>query len=82
MDKAATHGHAPHVLVSVFARGLLRRVVTRAYFPDEERANGADPVLAQLDPRARATLVASRTDDGYVFDIHLQGDEETVFFEP
>jgi protocatechuate 3,4-dioxygenase alpha subunit len=72
--------HAPHILVSVFARGLLRRVVTRVYFPDE--ANGADPVFAQLDPRAQATLVASRADDGYVFDIRLQGGEETVFFEP
>ena len=71
---------APHVDVSVFARGLLNRVVTRIYFPDEE-ANGNDPVLASLaDSGARVTLVAERIDDGYRFDIRLQGDRETVFF--
>jgi protocatechuate 3,4-dioxygenase alpha subunit len=80
--------HAPHLAVSIFARGLLKRVVTRIYFPDEEAANRADPVLARVaDPRARATLVAKRAPDGYRFDIRLQGapDEgeavETVFFE-
>lgn len=75
--------HAPHVLVSVFARGLLKRVVTRIYFPDEEKANATDPVLALLvDPRRRATLVAARAEGGYIFDIRLQGEGETVFFEP
>ena len=73
---------APHVDVSVFARGLLKRVVTRIYFPDEDVANAADPVLLGIaDPLARATLVASRTADGYGFDVCLQGDSETVFFE-
>ncbi|HEY2960061.1 MAG TPA: protocatechuate 3,4-dioxygenase subunit alpha [Actinomycetota bacterium] len=72
---------APHVDLSVFARGLLDRVVTRVYFPDEERANAADPVLAGIaDPAARATLLATATDDGYRFDVRLQGDRETVFF--
>jgi protocatechuate 3,4-dioxygenase, alpha subunit len=72
---------APHVDLSVFARGLLDRVVTRVYFPDEERANAADPVLARIaDPAARATLLATATDDGYRFDVRLQGDRETVFF--
>jgi protocatechuate 3,4-dioxygenase alpha subunit len=72
---------APHVDLSVFARGLLDRVVTRVYFPDEEQANAADPVLARIaDPAARATLVAAATDDGYRFDVRLQGDRETVFF--
>ena len=72
---------APHVDLSVFARGLLDRVVTRVYFPDEEHANAADPVLAAIaDPAARATLVAAATGDGYHFDVRLQGDRETVFF--
>jgi protocatechuate 3,4-dioxygenase, alpha subunit len=72
---------APHVDLSVFARGLLDRVVTRVYFPDEQQANAADPVLTGIaDPAARATLVATATGDGYHFDVRLQGDRETVFF--
>jgi protocatechuate 3,4-dioxygenase, alpha subunit len=72
---------APHVDLSVFARGLLHRVVTRLYFEDEGQANAADPVLAGLpDDDARATLIAVREDDGYRLDIHLQGPDETVFF--
>jgi protocatechuate 3,4-dioxygenase, alpha subunit len=70
-----------HVDVLVFARGLLHRLVTRIYFADEEAANAADPVLAGLpDEAARATLLATPADGGYRFDIHLQGDDETVFF--
>jgi protocatechuate 3,4-dioxygenase alpha subunit len=76
----ATGEQAPHIAVSVFARGLLHRVVTRIYFPDEEEANAADPVLASLDEAARATLVAVRKEDGYRFDVRLQGPDETVFF--
>jgi protocatechuate 3,4-dioxygenase alpha subunit len=73
---------APHIDVSVFARGLLKRVITRIYFADEADANARDPVLSNvLDPRARSTLIAQATDDGYRFDIHLQGEHETVFFE-
>jgi protocatechuate 3,4-dioxygenase alpha subunit len=71
---------APHVDLSIFARGLLDRVVTRLYFPDEEAANRADPVLASVEEARRATLVAAATDDGYALDIHLQGPDETVFF--
>jgi len=71
---------APHVDVSVFARGLLDRVVTRIYFADEAEANAEDPVLRALPEDRRGTLVAQRTDDGYRLDIHLQGDGETVFF--
>ena len=70
---------APHLTMSVFARGLLDRVVTRVYFGDEERANAEDPVLSIVGERA-ATLVAAPTTDGYVFDIRLQGPDETVFF--
>jgi protocatechuate 3,4-dioxygenase, alpha subunit len=72
---------APHIDVSVFARGLLKRVVTRIYFPDERDANEADPVLSTVDPGRRSALVA-RVDDGALrFDIHLQGDHETPFFD-
>jgi protocatechuate 3,4-dioxygenase alpha subunit len=72
---------APHVDVSVFARGLLDRVVTRIYFADEAEANAEDVVLASLpDDASRRTLIAQPTEDGYVLDIHLQGEDETVFF--
>ena len=77
---AAAGGEAPHVAVAVFARGLLDRVPTRIYFADEAEANGADPLLAALDPDRRATLIAAAEDGGYRFDIHLQGDHETAFF--
>ena len=71
---------APHLDVSVFARGLLHRLVTRVYFPDEAEANAADPLLASIpDPAARARLVAVADGDGLRFDIHLQGDPETPF---
>jgi protocatechuate 3,4-dioxygenase alpha subunit len=62
--------------VMVFARGLLRHLVTRVYFPGAD-----DPFLASLDERARSTLVAEAEADGSLrFDIHLQGERETVFF--
>ncbi|MBA2344474.1 MAG: protocatechuate 3,4-dioxygenase subunit alpha [Rubrobacter sp.] len=73
---------APHIAVSVFARGLLKRLVTRIYFPEEEAANADDPVLASVeDPDLRDTLVARARDGGYVFDVHLQGQRQTVFFD-
>jgi protocatechuate 3,4-dioxygenase alpha subunit len=68
---------APHIDVSVLARGLLNRVVTRIYFADETEANAADPVLSALTDGQRATLVAG---SDHRFDIHLQGSDETVFF--
>ena len=71
---------APHINVSVFARGLLHRLVTRIYFPDEGAANAADPVLASIpDPAARARLVARADGDRLRFDIRLQGAQETPF---
>ncbi|HEU4896138.1 MAG TPA: protocatechuate 3,4-dioxygenase subunit alpha, partial [Actinomycetota bacterium] len=71
---------APHVDVSVFARGLLNRVVTRVYFPDEAEANAADPLLASIpDPAVRARLVAVAEEDRLRFDIRLQGEQETPF---
>jgi protocatechuate 3,4-dioxygenase alpha subunit len=67
---------APHLAVSVFARGLLQRVVTRIYFGDEQE----DTFLQSLPPEARATLVAEPADGGYRFDVRLQGERETTFF--
>ena len=74
---------APHLDVSVFARGLLDRVVTRIYFPGEAEANAADPVLASIaDQGRKATLIAAEETGGrFRFDIRLQGDGETVFFD-
>jgi protocatechuate 3,4-dioxygenase alpha subunit len=74
---------APHLNVSVFARGLLDRVVTRIYFPDEQAANAADPVLSALpDPARRDTLIATADGPGrFRFDVRLQGEGETVFFD-
>jgi protocatechuate 3,4-dioxygenase, alpha subunit len=74
---------APHLDVSVLARGMLDRVVTRIYFPDEAAANAADPVLASVaDPLRRRTLIAVAEADGrFRFDIRLQGEGETVFFD-
>ncbi|MFC8845980.1 MULTISPECIES: protocatechuate 3,4-dioxygenase subunit alpha [unclassified Micromonospora] len=71
---------APHLNLSVFARGLLHRVVTRLYFPDEPAANAADPVLGGVDADRRGTLIGRESADGVCFDIRLQGDDETVFF--
>ena len=72
---------APHVDVSLFARGLLDRVVTRIYFADEAEANAGDPVLQSVPEDRRDTLLAQPDGDGgYVFDLRLQGDGETVFF--
>ncbi len=77
--------------MSVFARGMLDRLVTRMYFPDETEANAADPVLSSLpEPDRRGTLIAvpikTASDPdaaGRVlrFDVRIQGDNETVFFD-
>jgi protocatechuate 3,4-dioxygenase alpha subunit len=75
---------APHILMAVYARGMLRQSYTRIYFADED-ANGEDGILALVPAERRATLIAPRTTrDGqtvYRFDINMQGDRETVFFE-
>ena len=75
----ATAPHAPHINVIVLARGLLRHLYTRIYFPDEEDANAADPLLSSIkDPAVRETLIAS---DDLRFDIHLQGERQTAFLD-
>jgi protocatechuate 3,4-dioxygenase, alpha subunit len=78
--EAGPAGGAPHLDVTIFARGLLRHLTTRMYFPDEEAANAADPALRLVDAGRRGTLVAR--DDGGVlrWDVRLQGSDETVFF--
>jgi len=73
-------GDAPRFDAYVFARGLLKHQLTRIYFPDEERANAADPVLSSLDEEERATLVAEQEDGALRFDIRMQGERQTVFF--
>lgn len=75
-------GAAPHIDVSVFARGLMQRLVTRLYFSDEEGANATDPVWSGLPGPLADRLLAHRDEGGYGFDIHLQGELETVFFSP
>jgi protocatechuate 3,4-dioxygenase alpha subunit len=72
---------APHLDVSVFARGLLHRVVTRIYLPEDEPEHAADPVLRSVPADRRATLVAAPSKRGYHFDVRLQGPGETVFFD-
>jgi protocatechuate 3,4-dioxygenase, alpha subunit len=71
-------GQAPHLTMLVFARGLLKPVLTRMYFPDEDEANAEDRVLSAVDQPS--TLVARAVGGGLEFDIRLQGDAETVFF--
>ena len=78
-------GQAPHINLVLFLRGLLSHAYTRIYFSDEVEANEADPVLAAVPAERRATLIAKRDETAdhplYRFDIHLQGDRETVFFD-
>jgi protocatechuate 3,4-dioxygenase, alpha subunit len=75
---------APHINVAIFARGLLTRLVTRIYFPDEP-LNASDAVLGAVELERRATLIARRgespTADALQFDIIMQGKNETVFFD-
>ncbi|MEM7427237.1 MAG: protocatechuate 3,4-dioxygenase subunit alpha [Pseudomonadota bacterium] len=74
---------APHITFWIVARGINIGLQTRMYFPEEAEANAADPVLTRIEHQNRVpTLISQKTGDGaYRFDIHLQGDEETVFFD-
>jgi protocatechuate 3,4-dioxygenase alpha subunit len=74
---------APHVTVWIVARGINIGLQTRMYFPEEHEANAADPVLARVEQKSRiATLVAKKEEGNiYRFDIRLQGEGETVFFD-
>jgi protocatechuate 3,4-dioxygenase alpha subunit len=77
---AAAGEQAPHLDGYVFARGLLKHQRTRLYFPDEGDANERDPVLSSLDPADRETLIAREEDGALRFDVHMQGERQTVFF--
>jgi protocatechuate 3,4-dioxygenase alpha subunit len=75
---------APHIVVCIFSRGMLRQIYTRLYFSDEA-ANAADPILALVPAERRGTLIAHKQADSgpplYRFDIRVQGGDETVFFD-
>lgn len=81
---AVGEGSAPHINVLLLMRGSLRNLYTRLYFPDEGAANAQDALLRAVPPERRATLLAHRQavngETHYVFDIHMQGPHETVFF--
>ena len=77
--KGATQ--APHIVIAIYSRGMLRQVYTRLYFADEAAANEADPVLKLVPTDRRGTLIAKKQGDAYRFDIRMQGENETVFFE-
>ena len=73
---------APHITFWVVARGINIGLHTRMYFSDEEAANAEDPILARIEHKVRVpTLIGKREGDTVTFDIHLQGENETVFFD-
>ncbi|MEX3690855.1 MULTISPECIES: protocatechuate 3,4-dioxygenase subunit alpha [Paraburkholderia] len=78
-------GEAPHLNVIVMMRGMLTHTFTRIYFEDEAAANAADPVLSAVPAARRDTLIARRSEQAgsivYTFDIRMQGEQETVFFD-
>jgi protocatechuate 3,4-dioxygenase, alpha subunit len=80
-----SEGQAPHINVILFMRGSLRHLYTRLYFSDETKANAKDPLLIAVKPNRRNTLIAQRKDVNgqifYTFDIKIQGEGETVFFD-
>ena len=82
---AEAPGEAPHINVIVTMRGLLLHAFTRIYFSDEAEANAGDAVLQSVPAQRRKTLVAERSEQGgavvYRFDIHMQGADETAFFD-
>jgi len=82
---AAAAGEAPRIDVIVMMRGMLLHAFTRVYFSDEAAANAKDPTLQLVPAERRDTLVAQRSEVGgevvYTFDIHMQGEKETVFFD-
>lgn len=79
-NPGAEPGKAPFFAAIVYARGLPNKLHTRIYLPDDEELLAADPLLASLDADERATLIATRTPEGYLrHDFRLQGEKETVF---
>lgn len=82
---ATSTEEAPYIAVIVHLRGLLIQAYTRIYFADEMDRNLSDPIFSQLPAARRDTLIAQRDDSSsqaiYTFDIHMQGDKETLFFQ-
>lgn len=74
-------GGTAFVAVTVFARGLLHRLLTRAYLSLDDAVAAGDPVLTSVPEDRRHTLVVREDEDGFVFDIRLQGEDETVFLD-
>ena len=73
-------GKAPFIMLTIFARGLLNRLFTRIYLPEDTEALANDRLLASLPDERRQTLIATREEDGSLrFDVRLQGEDETVF---
>ncbi len=73
---------APHINFWIVARGINLGLNTRMYFADEEAANAADPILSRVEHKVRIpTVLAQKVEGGYQFDIHLQGPNETIFFD-
>ena len=73
---------APHITFWIVARGINLGLNTRMYFGDEAKANAEDPILSRIEHKVRVpTLIAPRSGDTYTFDIHLQGEKETIFFD-
>jgi protocatechuate 3,4-dioxygenase alpha subunit len=71
---------APHLDVSIFARGVLKRIISRIYFEDES-SNATDKVLLSIPAERRSTVIAKKSVDGYRLDFYLQGEQESVFFQ-
>lgn len=78
---SAQEGEAPFLTVIIFMRGQLIHSFTRIYFSDEEKSNSDDPVLNRIEAGRRHTLIAKKNGAFYEFDIRMQGEDETVFFE-
>lgn len=78
---ASVNGQAPHLSIIVFMRGQLIHSYTRLYFSDEAELNATDEVLNVVPEERRSTLIAQKTLSGYEFDIWMQGEKETVFFD-
>ncbi|GAA4395017.1 protocatechuate 3,4-dioxygenase subunit alpha [Nibrella viscosa] len=81
LKPGSVDGQAPHLSVIVFMRGQLLHSYTRLYFADETEANATDEVLNAVPAERRQTLIARKTPTGYEFNIFMQGEQETVFFD-
>lgn len=77
----ATDGNAPFLSVVLFMRGLLVHLYTRIYFSDEQKSNQNDEILKNISAERRQTLIAEKKGDVYEFNIYMQGEKETVFFD-